>query len=80
MTENSGRIRARVTLQQHESRLWGNLDLGGKIKWGGRATMTVFLTVFSLSFLYTVQSKQALIYSVNVIAFDREAMFTAGTR
>jgi hypothetical protein len=42
--------------------------------------MTVFLTVFSLSFLYTVQSKQALIYSVNVIAFDREAMFTAGTR
>jgi hypothetical protein len=47
--------------------------------------MTVFLTVFSLSFLYTVQSKQALIYSVNVIVSndcysDREAMFTAGTR
>ena len=41
-----------------------------------------------LSFLYTVQSKQALIYSLNVIDLDlerllysdREAMFTAGTR
>jgi hypothetical protein len=50
----------RVTLQQHESRSWGNLDLGGKIKWGSSQRMTVFLTVIFSTTPLTFQAKQTL--------------------